>query len=330
MNLQQMAASVAAPKTTVIDNSSRVKTRNSIAGGFCGYLGACFVSSLSGDVADYAASLKNNINSELLGKDNCEKIVNIADKYVEEKLAKNGVSVLKFSKAAPAEEKLAMYAVLSENYNSLSKWLTKLAVKHNKPYLHKAAVWATYLTKSVDSSAMYLNKTKTLLIPGEKAEADAFAALAEASRKFPALQALKGPLCRGIKLLTLPILITAVCSRNKTAKQGEELSKKDKFTNFVRQNAGKLSMLAALPVFLSGVNTSIKAANIARKYASKEIAQSVYAHEGLQTVKNALLIGIAGMSVSCGVEIKDWFQKQKDKKLLRPAQADSAKITNSK
>ena len=330
MNIRQMVASVSLPNTVANDNNSNIKTKNSIGGGFAGYFTAGVISAELKKPLDYVSNkIRNNIHEDL-GKENLEKIVSIADEFAAQKLIPKGIKVLKYGQEEALEQKQEIFDAMKAGFNPVSKFLNKLAVKHNQPILSQVAIYTTYMDKPFDCSTMYLKKAKVLLLPHKTAGVDAFSAMAEASRKFPMLQAVKGPLYKGIKLLTLPIVIVSVCSRNKTTKEGEQLSKKDKFTNFVRQNAGKLSMAVALPVLLTKVYTSAKSIRIAQKFATKEISSWVTANEGMNAVKNVLDVLTTGVAVYSGVRVKDWFQNQKDKKAIRLANTLPAEKTITK
>lgn len=122
------------------------------------------------------------------------------------------------------------------------------------------------------------------------------------------------------KLMILPVLLTAVCSRNKTAQEGQELSKKDKFTNFVRQNAGKLSMAFALPALAFRLSTGAQNIMTAKKLVPAGMMPKVYAFEGTKAALSIIFVGLTGLAVKCGVDIKDFMQNRKDKKALEQVQ----------
>ena len=330
MNIRQMAASVSLPNTVANDNNSNIKTKNSIGGGFAGYLTAGIVSSELKKPIDYfVAKGKTNIREDL-GKENQAKIANIVDELASQKLVRKGIKVLKYGQEESLTQKQEIFEALKSGFNPISKFLNKLAVKYNQPILSQLAIYTTYFDSALNASAMYLHKPKVLLLPNKFAGVDAFSAVAEASKFFPQAYVQQAPFFKGVRFLTLPIAIIGVCSRNKTASQGEQLSKKDKFTNFIRQNAGKLSMLVALPMLLGQLQTSVWSVRMAKKYANKEIYSWVTVNEGVNAVKNTLSLLITGAAVYSGVKVKDWFQNQKDKKAIRLANTLPAEKTITK
>ena len=331
MNLQQLSASIAPKQQTTVStpNNSKNKTKNSIAGGFAGYFTAAAISSaLKEPLLDYSGEIAGNIRKNL-SEENLESVVNIADKFICDKnLKEKGLRVFKVSKDMPVEEQQKLKSAIYEGRNFLGKFLYKKAVKHDSVLLSTMADMISFGTKGFSTSALYLPKSRTLLLNKKTAGAETFNELAVAAKKFPKLQAVKVPFYNGLKYLALPIILIGVCSRNKDIPDGQQLNKKekfDKFTNFVRNNAGKLSMVALTPALLMNINNSTKAVNIARKYASKEITQAVYTQEGVNAARTLLATLITGLSAFAGVEVKDWFQKRKDKKALALQESSAIK-----
>lgn len=323
MNLQQLSAGILQKYSTASSNTKdkpSINTKNSIIGGVLGYTAATALSSsLKEPLIIYSAEIAGNIREEL-GKENIESIVNIADKFIDDKkLKEKGLNVIKVSKDMPLEEQQKLKSVVYEGRNFLGKFLYNKSLRNNSTFLATMADVVSFGLKGFSTSALYIPKSRALLFNKKGAGLEIFKELAIAAKKFPKLQAAKIPLYNGLKHLTLPIILIGVCSRNKNIPEGQQLNKKekfDKFTNFVRNNAGKLSMAAFAPALLMNISNSARAANIARKYASKEIAQASYAQEGVNSARILLATLITGLSAVTGVKVKDWFQNRSDKKAL--------------
>ena len=332
MNIQKLASSVfpeKSPKNAVVSNNANQKTRNSIPGGVAGYFTATVLASELKDSLNWAsAKIVGNIKEDLRNSGDLPKIPAIADSYIEKNgLKDKGVKVIKYSLQKPAAEQKEAFEAIVGGFNPLSKFLLKKSVEYNKPFLSEMAMLLSYPKNLLNSSALYIPKNKTLLIKDKFTGIDVFKELELASKKSP-VPVLQKRLKGALSALLTPVLIISVCSRNKNIDKTSPSSsktKKDKFTNFVRNNAGKISMAAMVPAMLININNSVRTANIAKKYATKSIAQAVYSTEAFNTVRMILFTLIIGISTAAGVEVKDWFQKRKDQKSAEAAQTATTK-----
>ena len=325
MNLLQLSATISpnTPQTQPaqkITNETPNKTRNSIVGGFAGYGAASVISSsLKEPLIFYSDEIANNIKEEL-GKENLKSIIDTADKFIEDKkLKEKGLKVFKVSKDIPPEEQQKVMAAVFEGRNAAGKFLYKKSIKYDSKLLKTMADMVSFGFNGLSRSALYMPKSRALLLGQKYAGIETFKELALAAGKFSKLQAATTPVYNGLKYLAIPIILIATCSRNKDIPEGQQLTKKekfDKFTNFVRNNAAKLSMAAFVPALFMNISNSTKAVRVAQKYASKEIAQAVYTQEGVNAARTLLSTLITGLSAVSGVKVKDWFQKRNDKRAL--------------
>lgn len=260
--------------------SAPVKLTNCLWGGFWGWLGYIAVSDFKNDINDFVKRGQKNINA-----------------WVHDPKANDGQALVK------AADKFAELkkAKLDKNGIQIKKFTGEV-----KELLF-------------DYGFGYDKKAKTLVVHAEKPGLGIFKAITKlAQNQAAGNAALWG--ARAFSVLTLPLVLTAVCSRKKIAPEGQELSKKDKFTNYVRNNAGKLAMLLCVPSILYQGVSAVQAIRGGAKVLPSRLVKELAAYEGVGFAKTLVLTAITGAAAFCGVETKDYFQKLKDKRTIKAAQ----------
>lgn len=130
------------------------------------------------------------------------------------------------------------------------------------------------------------------------------------SKFWKALQKMRMP---GMALATLPLLYGAF-SKKSVAKDGKELTKAQKANNFIRDNAGKLSFAAMVPMLAEEAMASIRGQKLANKLLDGKMAKHVLKGNAvayLSYLGTAIALGLGSYAA---VKIKDHFQAKKDAK----------------
>ena len=95
---------------------------------------------------------------------------------------------------------------------------------------------------------------------------------------------------------------------------GQELSKAQKVKNFVRDNAGKLSFAAMLPMLVEEGMATFKGEKLAKKLLSPDMMKNVT--KGNRVAYLSYLVAAAGLCLGsmAAVKIKDYFVDKKENK----------------
>jgi len=128
----------------------------------------------------------------------------------------------------------------------------------------------------------------------------------------------------GMILAAVPLLYGAL-SKKSVAAEGQELTKKQKANNFIRDNAGKLSFVAMLPMLAEEGMASIRGVKLAKQTLDSGLAKHVV--KGNCVAYLSYLGGAiaAGLAAATAVKIKDHFVEKKATKLAAQEQNTQAK-----
>lgn len=113
--------------------------------------------------------------------------------------------------------------------------------------------------------------------------------------------------CRPISVF-LPslLLMYGAFSKKSRPKDGEtELTKEQKANNFIRDNAGKLSFAAMLPMLIEEASATIKGKKFAENLVSKDIAKKATKGNWLGFVSYACVAVFTSLAARTAVKIKD-------------------------
>lgn len=102
----------------------------------------------------------------------------------------------------------------------------------------------------------------------------------------------------------------------KTSKpqDGKELTKWQKFKNFVRDNAGKLSFAAMVPMLAEEAMATIKGQKLAKKLLSPKMAKTVAKGNAIAYLSYLASAAALGLSSLAAVKVKDYFVDKKETK----------------
>jgi len=112
--------------------------------------------------------------------------------------------------------------------------------------------------------------------------------------------------CRPVIILPMLILMYGAFSKKSRPKDGEtELTKGQKTNNFIRDNAGKLSFAAMLPVLIEEGAATIKGKRFAKNLISEDVAKRALKGNWMGFVSYTLAAVCAGLAARTAVKIKD-------------------------
>ena len=116
--------------------------------------------------------------------------------------------------------------------------------------------------------------------------------------------------CRPMTLLAAPIALIALWKTQKAP--GEEPKNRlDKTTTFIKNNAGKLTFLAFVPLLLEEGLATIKGNNFAKKLLSPELAKKVAKTNALGFSTYLLMATLNGLGIYLGTKVKDSIARNK-------------------
>ncbi len=125
---------------------------------------------------------------------------------------------------------------------------------------------------------------------------------------------------RIIKKLILPISLVGYL-KNKKALGEEPKSKTDKTTTFIKNNAGKLTFIALIPMLIEEAAASIKGNAFARKTLNPKLAQKVAKTNGLAYLTYLGYLILVPASIAIGIKVKDSIARPKKIKIKKHQQA---------
>lgn len=300
-------------------NTKPKSSGNSVGGSVLGYFAATLISGeIQEPIRRFARKTERGLNNDL-SKDDITLLNNEVDKlFKDSKLAKKGAILQKLNKDNPnlvAETKELLKASIFKPI----KLIIKATGKKNSEKIYNSMAKFAVADITERKNSYFAIKKNLLLADGERYGLNIFGTLGNAMNKKI------GTISKAVRKMSLakylfgPILLISVISRNKTAQNNETLSKKDKFTNLVRNNAGKLGMLAMTPFIASEGIAAFKAHRLIKKTALTEnIKNSAIAVNAWKPTKPIIHALIAGLALFSAVQTKNYFQTRKDNKTSQP------------
>lgn len=162
-------------------------------------------------------------------------------------------------------------------------------------------------------NAGYSGFTNKIYMPEKKISFAAFHEIGHSinfnnSKFWKGMQKARG---LSMALATLPMLY-GVLSKESKAEDGKELNKKQKVNNFIRDNAGKLSFVAMMPVLAEEGMASLRGLKLANKLLPKNLTKHVL--KGSAVAYSSYVISALGLAAAAytAVKIKDAFVNKRD------------------
>lgn len=197
-------------------------------------------------------------------------------------------------------------------------------VEDNVNYLQKVFSLINAETgASFGRNAGYNPILNTILIPYKKLQGAIFHEMGHAMNKnfnptLKALQYLRPILTYSI----LAIGTIGICTSSKQPPEDGELSKKDKFKNFMHNNAGKLAFAVSTPILLEEFIATVKGNKLAAKVMPENLVKVVKKtnmYGGLCYLTSA---AVGAIGISAGVKLKDYIVARKHEKMDKKALAE--------
>lgn len=197
-------------------------------------------------------------------------------------------------------------------------------VEDNVNYLQKVCSLMNVETGArFGRNAGYIPIVNTLIIPYKKLQGAIFHEMGHAMNKNfnPALKTLQylRPI---LTYSTLAIGAIGICTSTKQPPEDGELSKKDKFKNFMHNNAGKLAFATSIPILLEEFIATAKGNKLAAKVMPENLAKAVKKtnmYGGLCYLSSAI---IGAIGIRTGVKLKDYLVAKKHSKTDKNALAE--------
>lgn len=125
-----------------------------------------------------------------------------------------------------------------------------------------------------------------------------------------ALQKFRTPALRLSGLVTL----FGAFTKNAKPEEGKELTKAQKAKNFIRDNAGKISLAIAAPILIEEAMATAKGQKLANKYLPKDIVKKI--SKGNKLAYSTYIMMAASMALMSytTVKVKDYFVEKKKNK----------------
>ena len=159
-------------------------------------------------------------------------------------------------------------------------------------------------------NAFYSSISNKVVLPEKKLGLAAFHEMGHAmnanmSKIGKALQK-----CRKATILTVPIALIALL-KTKKAPGEQPKDALDKTTTFVKNNAGKLTFAACLPMLIEEGLASIKGNKFAKQFLKPELAQKVAKTNALAFSTYLLAAVLGSIGIHYGVKAKDSIARNK-------------------
>jgi hypothetical protein len=201
----------------------------------------------------------------------------------------------------------------------------KELIEKIQPLIQNANAIPQILPLKQGSNAMYLKKTKTILIPQNKLNLSVFHEMGHALNSnnvvTNALQKIR-PLALMIPAMVCFVSLTN--QRKNTDETSIEDSKLQKGRDFVKRNAGKLTALSALPIVVEEGLATLKGNKLAKNSGlSKELYKKVKTLNFVGLSSYITAAAIAGLGTAFAVKVKDDIQTKYEHKMELKAQKNS-------
>lgn len=175
---------------------------------------------------------------------------------------------------------------------------------------------ACFLPKGIKNLfGEFAYKPNTILMPEKEMSFAAFHEIGHSinwntSKFWRTMQKMRMP---GMVLASLPMLYGAF-SKKSVAEDGKELTKKQKLNNFIRDNAGKLSFAAMLPMLAEEGMATIRGQKLANKILSPDLAKHVMKGSGVCYLSYLGAAAAVAVGSYAAVKIKDYLVNRKQAK----------------
>lgn len=249
---------------------------------------------ISPKIMKNAFYINRNLTSDEL--DSVEKAIDST--MNDSGLVKKGVRVVKATDKNREEIKSILQKELDNNF--LSKFIP--IRKKNRMILSDTEVLCR------GRNAVHLPISKTIIIHEKESILAFFHEAGHAANVNLSKIAKVLNKCKLAKKLSIPIAIIALL-KTKKAQNEEPNGIIDKTTTFVKENAGKLTFAAFLPLLIEEGIASVKGNNFAKKLLSPDLFKKVAKTNAAGFSTYVVLAMLTSLGIFAGVKVKDDLYK---------------------
>lgn len=163
-------------------------------------------------------------------------------------------------------------------------------------------------------NAFFNPKTGEILLPESKMAGAGFHEIGHAMNKHFSKYGKILQKCRPLMVLVAVPNLIGVFSKNKKAEDGKELSTGAKITNFIRNNAGKLSLACMAPTLIEEAMASAKGQKLAKGLLSPEMFKKVAKGNKIGFLTYAVQAAGVALASWTAVKVKDRLVAKKELK----------------
>ncbi len=267
-------------------------------------------------------SKMSSINEHLTKDEFCELQKGITKAFNESGLAKKGVEILRAGENN-----------MEETAEAVAKEYSRGILKHVIPENIRKFVGGIYSRIFTEGgNAAYLDSAKKIVIPEDKLQ---LAFFHEAGHALNAnMNSITKVLqySRVLGLLVLPISLIALFKNKK--EEGEESNGfLDKATDFVKNNAGKLTFATFVPMLIEEGLATLKGNKMAQNVLSADLAKKVAKTNAYGFASYMILAALSSLGIHLATKVRDKVVSgEKEKNTNKEAAAEkivtTEKITN--
>jgi hypothetical protein len=255
----------------------------------------------------FAGSMTNaliqQLPSKILNPQIVKKLLNINCLNAEELKAVTQAVQDTLKNTGLDKKGVSIFRITKENLDEIPKIFTNIVdntaiVKHFPEKIKKIIVNKQFNNFNQSVIPAYESVSKKVLLPWQMSLCS-FHEIGHASKAASILSKF-----RPLSCLALPIALIALWKTKKPDSQQPE-SKTDKVTTFIKENAGKLTFAASLPILAEEALATFKGNGYAKKLLSPELASKVAKANALGFATYASLILALSIGIYLGVKVKD-------------------------
>lgn len=275
------------------------------------YLGAAVSSAVVGSQMLVASPLMSKIRSLNTTTDKVElrKAVNtaLADN-------KSGVKLVDFSGRTANNDlkEIAQKYLHEANEKYIGKNVSASEFFKGMSDIYKKIINKKILGDIINgANACFMDKKNKVLINLDKMGTSAFHEIGHAinynnSKFWKMMQKTRVPM-----LLLPSAFLTIGMAKRKKAEGEEPKNTFDKATDFIKNNAGKLSTLAFVPVIAEETMATLRGNKMAKKLCSPELYKTVVKSSALGGLTYVAAAVLTGLGTFAGIKVKDSIAKPK-------------------
>lgn len=169
---------------------------------------------------------------------------------------------------------------------------------------------ATHWQVKLGNNAFYAPVTNKVIMPAKDLALTTFHELGHAANANLSTAGKILQKCRPVSLLAVPIALIALFKTKKAPNQ-EAKGTLDKSTDFIKNNAGKLTFLTFIPILVEEAMASIKGVNFAKKVLDPSLVQKLAKANKLAYLTYLSVAALSAAGIALGVKVKDSIAKPK-------------------